>query len=287
MVGADGLMPVSPYDFAWPGNRLGIGCSRLRCGRCGEMVASWTGGVPSKPWSKADIARIHAEGLRPLVGTLITAQEDGRTYACACFVHGEFYGRGMTEPEEAWEMATRPPWRCAGHPALIPPEMLDDLEITDGMDVDGIVEAELATSPQHGPWRDAWLSRLWHVLHPSKLADRLDAAVAARITDDRVAVRLRAIDFYDRNPRAPGGAKLLAALRGRPELFRGVASPFPGGGDLWGWGMQALAGRVTVVGDAESRAFAEDCVRAGPVPAVLKIALADPDDPRVADIYGR
>ena len=289
VVGADRFVPPNAYDYAWPGNRVGIGCSRLICKRCGQMVSSWTGGVPSKPWSLAETAEIatHADLQAFIERRLVVAQKDGRTYACACFSHGEFYGRGMTEGEEAWEMATRPPWRCAGHPVLVPPEALDDLEIDDSLDVDLLVETELSTPVDHGPWRGAWLSRLWNVLRPSPIADRIDAAVAVRLTDARPRVRLLAIDFFDRNPRADGAATLLHLLRTQPALFKGVPNPTPAGGDLWKWALQALAGRVVTVGDAEALAFAEACVAAGDVPGVLRLALADPDDPRVADIYGR
>ncbi len=287
LVGAERPIGPSVHDYVWPGNRLGLGCGRLMCQRCGEVVRSWTGAVPAMPLSAGErTALIAADDLSPfLARRVLVAAPDGRAYACKCHDHTEFYSRGLTEGGDAWEMATRPPWRCAGHPQLVPPDELDDLAVDDRMDCDALVEAEFSAPADHGRWGDAWLSRLWHLLRPSPLADRLDAAIARRLVDPRPAVRLRAIDFYDRNPAAAGGAALLAALRDHPDLFRGVANPFPSKGDLWWWGMQALVGRLVVVRDAETAAFAAACIAAGPVPAVLKIALADPDDPRVADVF--
>ena len=279
--------PIGPtrWDYGWPGNRLGLGCGHLMCRACGETVRSWIGAAPKLPVGRAALAAIRAADT--LAGVLADGSftpADERFYACACASFSEAFGRGLGEGDEAWEMATRPPWRCGGHPVLAPPDTVD------GVDLDGIeavVDAVLDGGPHPGPFGDAGLSRLWHLLRPGPHADRLDAAVSARLDDPRDDVRQRTIDFYDRNPEAPGAVTLAACLATSPERFFGRPNPLPGGRDLGWWAMQALAGRLVFGAAPAERALAVRLVASRAVPPALRLAVDDPDDPALRSAYGR
>lgn len=282
LVGPSRPIGPTPFDFAWPGNRLGLGCGHLRCTKCGEDVRAWTGAVPKLPIGRAVLAAIRAaDTLDHVLADGTFTRSDERFYACACTSHDESSGRGLDDDPEAWEMASRPPWSCGGHPVLAPPDTID------GVDLDAIeatVDAALEGTAVPGPYGDAGLSRLWHLLRPGPIADRLDAAVRARLDDPRADVRLRVIDFYDRNPGAPGAALLARRLAEHPEAFFGVPNPLPGGRDLGWWATQALAGRIVFADDAADRALGARLVRERPAPPALRVALDDPD--RLRAVYG-
>src|SRR5208283_4827113 len=84
-------LPTEAFDYNWGRVHPYIGCSRLRCGACGEMVRSWPVPIISR----------HYE-------CRCNRRDEGATFALA--------GRDADDPG-----AFMSSWRCDGHPDLALP----------------------------------------------------------------------------------------------------------------------------------------------------------------------
>lgn len=215
LVSADEWLPDAPYDYHWPARGPIIGCNRLRCRECGQAVAA-------------------------------TRTAHGRSYECRCLTHEVLSWASVSDPLDPISERVLP-WACSGHPPLTLPATVDGAALSHTTDWSALVR-HLATAPTAGPpgsdkLRGFAVHRLYNLLEPP--ASRAIADAVASLLDDRdPALRAFALIFFEGNPDAPGGDRLTALMRDRPQLFVGVRDPGSNSFSLWDWLLEAIAWRI-------------------------------------------
>lgn len=132
LVGGDAWLPVDPSDhFREISGISAIGCNRLACARCGQMVRHALGYSDEPVIGAATLfATLDWSGLQ---GAEPDARRTGRLYVCAC---ESYVARSRTHLDTSGEADPdrRPPWRCAGHPGFVPPGVIAgiDVELSNG-----------------------------------------------------------------------------------------------------------------------------------------------------------
>jgi hypothetical protein len=273
LVGAGRIFGPEPFDYLWPKSDMVIGCNRLQCSQCGKLVRSRAGYYHGPNAFDAGPRVFETEDWETLIapGVLIHV-DDERLYACACRRETESVERYLDEEEQP------PPWRCAGHPRLAIPGRLDGIEISIETNFEQLAQYALsqrlvAERPSAAVWKKSWLTRLFNLLSHEPLAERLSRAVLGEVENPDPVIRVEAIEFFRRNPKAPGAERLVELGRRHAEWFAGVANPFSPDTDMLYYLLQALAAQL----DAGERAPLE-FVRArllepGPKPGYLIGAL--------------
>jgi hypothetical protein len=275
LVGPDHLYGPEPYDFAWPLADVPVGCNRLRCKKCGELVRSGNHFGPGRAFMARWLEALRAPDWDALVADGVLAKSDlYRLYVCACSQHAETSYRFLDD-EEAW-LATGapPPWSCDGHPRLALPATVDGVALDDATDFDALAARALAgrQAPTAG-FGAHWLSRVYHLIKHHAAGARLSRAVLAQIASPDAAVRVEAVDFFRRNPTAPGGDELVQLGRDHRDWFAGVTNPKAPDTDLMYYLLQALACRLDE-GDHTPLPFVEEeLLKPGPKPGYLIGAL--------------
>jgi hypothetical protein len=122
LVPRDGWIPDNPWDHHWGRDYPPIGCSALRCERCGEVVRAVGGVAVSAATPREREGGAVAEALwawhsGPLpTGFRLRPSSGARLYACRCLL------REIAAPEDIDPPFAGPggtmPWRCQGHAAL-------------------------------------------------------------------------------------------------------------------------------------------------------------------------
>ncbi|MBI2566945.1 MAG: hypothetical protein HYV63_07950 [Candidatus Schekmanbacteria bacterium] len=108
------------------------------------------------------------------------------------------------------------------------------------------------------------------------LVARLAEGIAACLNDPDPAIRWQVLIFFEKNPMAAGGERIVEAASGDRSGFRGV--PDPRGGDLE-WKLLSAVGRRAGGGDVRALALArEEAIHPGqPTPLIAALTRADPD----------
>jgi len=279
LVGPERIFGPEPFDYCWPLADRPVGCNHLKCSECGatvrsgnrlssgpEIMSRWQEIYPSTDWD----ALVAANVLR--------RSDLHRLYVCAHTQHMETLERYLDD-ENAWQVIDPPPpWRCAGHPRLALPGALDGIALGRDTDWDALAERALSERlasevPATATFGDLWLSRLYHLIKHHELGGRLGRAAFGQISSANLAVRVAAIDFFRRNPSAPGAEDLLALAREHRDWFAGVANPNAPETDLLYFVLQALACRVEEGDRAPLPLIHDELLKPGPKPGYLIGAL--------------
>ena len=283
LVGPDRLVGPQPFDYAWPLADIAIGCNALVCRECGAQVRSAPGYEPGATY-KAHFSEIYpAADWEALVASgVLLHRSSYRFYVCRCIDHFETLQRPI-EDADSWDIESPPPWRCAGHPRFALPGELDGIAISATTDFDALSERALSESlqrnvPATALFGDQWLSRLYHLIAHDPLGAQLSSAVLKHVGSADPKIRVNAIDFFRRNPRAPGADGLLGLGRDHYDWFAGVANPNSPDTDMLYFLLQALACRVDE-GDRAPLPFLHDeLLKPGPKPGYLITALRRHDE---------
>lgn len=194
LVGADYWLPVEAFELGWA---VAVGCNNLRCADCGAAVR------PDGP--------------------------PGRTvrgYRCACQEHLETWTYWVGgEPEDLYPEKLS--WRCAGHPNLRLPAVLDGVTLDAGTDWVAVAAAAMLEEPFRPPGidvRQAWLVRLFHLLSREQQA-ALSEAIAELLyaTDPRLVTG--ALEFFTTERRAPGAERITAMVTSRRDWLAATPDP--------------------------------------------------------------
>lgn len=275
-------LPDDPHDHDADGLPI-RGCTRLGCGLCQQPVRSGAGLRLVASGRNVDPGALYRT---PDLATSRFVEPSARTrlYTCACLSHVEASEHPLVDvvdPSSAIPPARQ--WSCAGHPIVRLPHPFDGWEVRPdelAALVDRALAGELpARAAEVDRLRARWLARLAARLAGTPHAEALAKAVALRLTDDDVAVRVRAVHFFV-HARAQRHAMPLASLLSEhAHAFVGVVNPHADGRAdrtlehlLW-W----LAGGV-LASDPALRQMARD-VAADPARASYAVvrALADGD----------
>lgn len=202
-----------------------LGCSNLRCSRCGAEVRSVAGRSSASPGGIADAAALYQ--TEDLAGSpLLKPTPTFRTYTCRCTAHVETHERRLDgEDEQIWT-----PWSCAGHPLATLPHAFDGVEVT-AEDLERLVVDSLAGWVPAGA-REAdrgdgvWAARLCSRLARTPHARRIAKVVAARLTHSELVTRVRALKFFANVPSRAYAMEPHVLLGQHAELFVGVPLPY-------------------------------------------------------------
>ena len=219
VVAADITVPNDPTDYR-SGAAI-LGCSNLRCARCGAPVRNQAGiECPGLQAHLEQLAETPDWATLPFVRPF----GPGRLYACLClgWLEASFHACDDPEPDAS---AGDPslPWRCDGHPVATLPVTVDGEVIDADTDIAALVRRVLGgwspdASPPPSPWSPtAWLHRLRRRLADLAVASQLAKAVALCLDDP--LRRAGAIAYYCGFPRDPGFARVVALAAGPGGLF--------------------------------------------------------------------
>jgi hypothetical protein len=188
-------LPEEPFDYSWGS----FGCNQLRCGRCGQAVAS----------------RV--------------IEQHGRHYECACQARDE-YGVHPLGADAGQDRAFETAWHCGGHPRLALPTVLDGIPVAASGPEVAAVQRGFTDPPFTAPGFSSaafWVTRLFRLMSTEEHKARVGNAVATYLTSEDAALLQRALDFYYLAPEA-AGAEQLAALAVRDRV---VLRGFPASGN--------------------------------------------------------
>jgi hypothetical protein len=288
LVGPERIFGPEPFDYCWPLADVAIGCNHLKCRSCGASVRS-APGYGAGPdymahYEKSGRGEIYAAAdWETLVARGILAHKSyNRFYLCLCAERAETL-QTYIEDEAQWQVIDPPPpWRCAGHPRFALPGALDGLGIGADTDWSALTARALSESLRHevpatARFGDQWLSRLYHLIQHDPLGARLSEAVFAHIGSNDPRIRVNAIDFFRRNPRAPGAERLIDLAREHYDWFAAVPNPHAADTDMLHFLLQALACRLDE-GDRTPLPFLhEELLKPGSKPGYLIVALKNHD----------
>src|SRR5262245_58968315 len=118
LVDATQALPSEPTDFAVDGLPI-VGCTRIRCRRCGAEVRSVSEVELARrnPLTTDEIATIYALS-DPMASPLLRrADTSTRLYLCRCESWIELSDHRLWDPDPS-ESDPQLPWRCQGHPTI-------------------------------------------------------------------------------------------------------------------------------------------------------------------------
>ncbi len=204
------------------------GCTNLRCGFCMKPVRSAPELTLAQPNPNVD-ARALYETADLASSSLTKPSQTTRLYTCACLVHLESTQHPLVEedPSSATQAATQ--WSCAGHPITILPHAFDGWEITADNLASIALRALSGELPSGAAAADRsrayWLARLYVRLAKTPHADALVRAVATHLTSSDLAVRVRALQFFQHVPSRRDEMPMVALLTEHANAFVGVVNP--------------------------------------------------------------
>lgn len=184
LVGPPSRIPEDPVERWTPALYETIGCSQLRCERCGAVVRSDLANPPN------------------------------RLYLCRCMNALEAGARALDADASGDDPAL--PWRCDGHPPQSVPFTLDGVRIDATTDFDALARknfggwAPPGATPYEQQTRGAWLNRLEGRLHGHPVGDALDRAAIALLDPANPALFGEALDFLMRAPSDAAARRILA-----------------------------------------------------------------------------
>ncbi|MFK7927705.1 MAG: hypothetical protein AB8H79_05935 [Myxococcota bacterium] len=242
VVGTQWPIPTAAYDRDFGGPTLG--CTHLKCSQCGTAVRNAAG----LSWG-ATAEQLHASTDWNALADAGALERDAnhRLYACACRVHVEAYDRTLIDGDD-WDYdELPPPWRCAGHPHLTLPTVLDGVSLDSDDDVLTQLTSASAPCPNNPPeftaqYPSAWMHRVLHLVKPTPPG--LLTAVAAALASPDPAVRAAAANLYRKTPTFQGGHLVAQALIDAPQQWFAVPNPLAAGETLDLWAQVAVARRA-------------------------------------------
>ena len=162
------------------------------------------------------------------------------------------------------------------------PIRVDTVTFTDETDIEKIARDALSGSGGFGSYpRDRapvdWIFRAYPELIGTPYADRLAHGVAVCLTDAEPEIRAQALLFFECQPLAAGGERLVELAAGDRALFAGVPDPLRTGVDLE-WQLLAALGARLVGDDAGIDVARAEVLRTGKAqPVIGGLFAAAPD----------
>lgn len=163
------------------------------------------------------------------------------------------------------------------------PVQIDSITFDEALDFNAFVQDVLAGKSgvpalPDDPMPVAWLDRTYPRLAGTAYADKLSGAVADCLSDADPSVRLQALMFFEHNPTASGGDRVIAFARNQQGHFQGVPNPEHPSVDL-GWQLLTTLGSLVRKNVGDSKQVARLIVlqpgRAAPV--IGSLSKVDPD----------
>jgi hypothetical protein len=163
------------------------------------------------------------------------------------------------------------------------PVQIDSITFDEALDFKSFVRDVLAgksgvPARPDDPLPVAWLDRAYPRLASTPYGDKLGHAVADALNDGDPSVRLQALMFFEHNPTAPGGERVIAFARTRHAHFHGVPNPEHPNVDL-GWQLLMTLGSLVRkdVSDAKAAAHAIVLQSGQAAPLIGSLSKVDPD----------
>jgi hypothetical protein len=159
---------------------------------------------------------------------------------------------------------------------------VDTVTLTDDTDFDalarGVLRGDVGGSYPSDNMPLDWIFRAYEQVSGTPFAGRLSRAVAGCLTCVEPDVRAQALVFFQSQPRAAGGERILDLLAGDRALFAGVPDPLHPDVDLDWQLLAALAARLDVAGQRGIDLARADALRPGKAePIIGALARATPD----------
>ncbi len=257
MTGSDGILSPEPFDYAFPSLSVAVACNHLSCAGCGHTVRA-IDGYTFVPELNLRLKEARAATVEKLVAEkLLQPMAASRTYFCAC---SAFATSSVVYLNEVEPLAPVPPWRCDGHPQLTLPATLDGERIADDSDFPSLLARawQEKLAPSAAKWNGEWPSRLYALLEPGPLAERVADAALESLAHSDAQVAVRAALFFATHATLSQAGRLPEAYARDPEHFSRIQNPAEAGHDLRFWLLQSVARRLFEVGsdDAATLEFA-------------------------------
>lgn len=232
LVGADDWLPQSPssYHFGAPG--VMVGCNRLQCGNCGEMVRAEQGWESTSSKAFDPVKLFEAENWEHVPGITTGSMT---LYTCRCdYVFADLAMSMDLNSELAVETGPDfPSWGCAGHPPFELPGEFAGRPLKDAEDIVGFADEILAgawqqsyPNPVQIGWPGFLLWRLYVVVRDVGLGEVVSKRALAALTSEEPVQRAVAIAFFKAFPTAPGSEQLAELYLANRACFDGIADPF-------------------------------------------------------------
>mgnify|MGYP001552720081 CR=1 FL=1 len=254
VVGAKWDIPETPCEFYGQGS-LEIGCSKLRCHKCSEMVRNINNVEPTaetNPEELYDIKELaKAEGV-------LGKSETGRLYFCRCTFWVEESSRPMVVADpEPNDIAF--PWRCVGHPLVTLPFVFDGIKITEKTDFYSVLKEALdARKEKFTRYSTMNWMRCAHAILSGTSSSALLAKSIARLLEDKDPLfRGRAINFFRYSPGAADDGLIMKVAREKRTLFSKEQNPLMPNCTLNECFREMLAMRAQVLNDDREPKFVD------------------------------
>lgn len=232
LVDTSHALPTDPTDLDVEGLPV-VGCTRLRCQRCGAVVRNAPGLAFA---TRAEVSAAELSALYDLAdlesSPLIHRTEPKfRLYLCRCSRWLETSEHAVGEPDPDPDTDPQVPWRCDGHSQLTLPHDIDGERVASARELREVAIRALRGNlpPRARPadqTRSAWLVRLRARVGAAEAAV-LDAAATGGLEDADPRVRSRALHYLDYTGNEAARERLLELLQSRRVLFAGIADETP------------------------------------------------------------
>ena len=219
IVGGQREVPSDAHEYAWLGRAPVVGCSRLRCSVCGQVVKQRPGflipGTLAAFGSPEWRARVDAlyDGGDWAALPFVKREPTYRLYVCRCGPVEESFERALSTTSVSGnpDGGDPIPWTCQGHPPLTLPAIVDGVAIADDVALAELTRRALGgwTPPSRaGAQTDRWPRRLLHHLEGGPAAAVVIGVARAALSDDRcdARVRLGAVELFRSVPDAEADA---------------------------------------------------------------------------------
>lgn len=233
VVGGQHRIPDDACEYSAAQVNAVIGCNRLRCTRCGELVRHSEPGWAGKADLRANVAALYAAETWVDHPLLEPKADNYRLYACKCTTWAGFedYPTDPVDPDPSTDPVF--PWRCDGHPTPKLPIAWDAVTLADASETADLVDRILnGWSPRDfgtvtvDPGPTMGLAWLYSYLLGLPEADALSCAVADRLTDSASDKAAAALFFFSRFPFAEGFEAVLRLAENRADdVIRGYPLP--------------------------------------------------------------
>ena len=252
----NGYLPDNLFEYDWGWFWIKVGCTNLRCAKCGQKVRSLTGAEVD---GSVPLAEIHAApdlaahpGVRP-------GDRWNRLYLCRCHAESVAGVTEATEYEDYLRPPRRPPWECDGHPPWELPAVLDGIAVHAGMDFPSLV-ARLPPDfwpPPLPLMKQAdlcgfWLGRLWGLLSDPAMRQELVEAVTGLLANPEPARRAAALGFFHGCPEL-ATERTIALFHEHLAFFVGHPDPTRPGRTLDERLIRLLDNMLSLEGDLSPR----------------------------------
>ncbi len=227
LVDATSTLPTDATDLGVEGLPV-VGCSNIRCQRCGATVRNVTGiGFRTRDdVAPAELAALYGVADLASAPLLAPTHPDYRLYLCRCSRWLESSHHACDEPDP--DVLTDPqlPWGCAGHPAVTYPHDLDGVPLASIVDV-----RDLAQRGFHGfvpprarakdVERGNWIARLRARLDEAGQS-AVDDVASAAFQDADPHTRALAVMYLYNTESEPVARHVVELLAGDRSLYAGV-----------------------------------------------------------------